>query len=70
MTELDLESPTYGGGYVDAKYTSTAFLRDVAARGSEQARFAFDDVIVAWSRIDGLDEALRRRCLLPGGGSR
>ena len=47
VTELDLESPTYDGGYVDAKYTSIGFLRDVATRGNEQACFAFDGVIVA-----------------------
>jgi hypothetical protein len=57
VTELDLESPTYEGGYVDSKYTSLAFIRDVAARGSETARFAFAGVRVAWSRIDGLEEA-------------
>ena len=68
VTDLDLESPTYHGGYVDAKYTSMAFLRDVAARGSEQARFAFDDVIVAWSRLEGLDEALRAAARYPAEG--
>jgi predicted nucleotidyltransferase len=57
VTELDLESPTYEGGYVDSKYTSMAFIRDVAARGSETARFAFAGVQAAWSRIDGLEDA-------------
>jgi hypothetical protein len=42
-----------------------AFLRDVADRGSEQARFAFDGVIVAWSRLDGLDEAIRAAARYP-----
>jgi Nucleotidyltransferase domain len=59
VTELDLESATYDGGYVDSKYTSMAFIRDVADRGSETARFAFDGVQVAWSRIEGLEEACR-----------
>jgi len=68
VTELDLKSPTYEGGYVDAKYTSMAFLREVAARGSEQARFAFDGVIVAWSRVDGLDDALRAAARYPAEG--
>ena len=57
-TELDRESATYEGGYVDCKYTSLAFIRDVAERGSETTRFAFDGVTVAWSRLDGLDEAV------------
>jgi hypothetical protein len=65
VTELDLESPTYAGGYVDSKYTSMAFIRDVAARGSETARFAFDGVKVAWSRIDGLDDACRAAARYP-----
>jgi predicted nucleotidyltransferase len=65
VTELDLESPTYDGGYVDAKYMSMGFLRDVAARGSEPARFAFDGVIVAWSRLGGLDEAIQAAARYP-----
>jgi predicted nucleotidyltransferase len=64
-TELDLESPTYEGGYVDMKYTSVGFIRDVAARGSEVARFAFDGVIVAWSSIDGLEDELRAAARYP-----
>jgi predicted nucleotidyltransferase len=58
VTELDLESATYAGGYVDMKYTSVGFIRDVVARGSEQARFAFDGVTIAFSRIDDLEEEL------------
>jgi predicted nucleotidyltransferase len=65
VTELDLESPTYEGGYVDMKYTSVGFIRDVAARGSEVARFAFDGAIVASSSIDGLDEELRAAARYP-----
>lgn len=58
VTELDLESATYEGGYVDCKYTSLGFMREVAERGSETARFAFDGVTVAWSRVDGLENAV------------
>jgi Nucleotidyltransferase domain len=58
-TELDVESATYDGGYVDGKVTSMGFIRDVAERGSETARFAFDGVTVAWSRVDGLEAAVR-----------
>ena len=65
VTELDLESPTWDGGYVDSKYTSVGFIREVAARGSEPARFAFEDAIVAWTRIDGLDDVLRAAARYP-----
>jgi predicted nucleotidyltransferase len=65
VTELDLESATYEGGYVDGKYTSVAFIREVAAHGSEQARFAFDGVTVAFSRIDGLEDELRAAARYP-----
>jgi predicted nucleotidyltransferase len=68
VTELDLESPTYEGGYVDCKYTSVGFVRDVAARGSETARFAFAGVTVAWSRMDGLEDDLRAAARYPTEG--
>ena len=64
-TELDLESATYEGGYVDGKYTSVGFIRDVAERGTETTRFAFDGVTVAWSRVDGLEEAVRAAARYP-----
>ena len=64
-TLLDQESATYEGGYVDCKYTSVGFMREVAARGTEQARFAFDGVDIAWSRIDGLDDAVRDAARYP-----
>jgi predicted nucleotidyltransferase len=64
-TELDLESPTYEGGYVDMKYLSVGFIRDVAARGSEVARFAFDGAIVAWSSIDELENELHAAARYP-----
>jgi predicted nucleotidyltransferase len=65
VTELDFNSATYEGGYVDSKYTSVGFIRDVADRGSETARYAFDGVTVAWSRIEGLDAELRAAARYP-----
>ena len=41
---------TYEGGYVDGKYVSPGFLAEVAARGSEPARFAFQDAAVLFAR--------------------
>ena len=64
-TELDRESATYDGGYVDGKYTSVAFMREVAERGSETTRFAFDGVTVAWSRVEGLEEVVAAAARYP-----
>jgi predicted nucleotidyltransferase len=65
VTELDVESATYEGGYVDIKYTSVGFIRDVAERGSEQARFAFDGVTIAFSAIDDLKDELSAAARYP-----
>jgi len=59
VTELDRESAAYPGGYVDGKYTSVGFMRAVAERGTEQARYALDGAAIAWSRIQGLEEEVR-----------
>ncbi len=40
---------SYEGGYVDGKYISEAFLDQVAERGSEPARFAFQDAQLVFS---------------------
>ncbi len=48
----------YEGGYVDGKYVDIQIIRDVAARGSEAARFAFQDAQVLLSRVDGLAQLL------------
>jgi predicted nucleotidyltransferase len=50
---------TYEGGYVDGKYTSEAFLNEVSAKGSEPARFAFQDARVLFSKNPALTSVLR-----------
>ena len=65
VTDLDLESAVYEGGYVDGKYTSVGFMRTVAERGSEQARYAFDGAAIAWSRVPGLLEEVRAAARYP-----
>lgn len=45
-------------GYVDGKYVDVDFLRLVAARGSDPARFAFKDSRVLFSRIPDLEGLL------------
>ncbi|KAK5651909.1 hypothetical protein OQA88_11568 [Cercophora sp. LCS_1] len=58
MTFVSHDLCTYPGGYVDAKYTSLSFIRLVAEKGSEPARFAFEGAQVLLSRIDGLEDEI------------
>lgn len=62
---LDFETAHYPGGYVDGKVIDVAFLREVADHGSEPARAAFLDAIVAWSRIPDLDALLAPIAVYP-----
>lgn len=50
---------TYSEGYVDGKFISQAFLKQVAEKGSEPARFAFKDAQIQFSKIDGLEQLLQ-----------
>lgn len=52
-------------GYIDGKYVDLDFLRLVAARGSDPARFAFKDSRVLFSRIPGLDALLAEIARFP-----
>jgi hypothetical protein len=45
--------------YVDGKYISEAFLREVSAKGSEPARYAFQDSRVLFSRSPSLAPLLQ-----------
>ena len=56
---FDNQVCTYDEGYVDGKYLSLGFLRQLARSGSEPARFAFQDARVLLSRIDHLEEIIR-----------
>lgn len=49
----------YPEGYVDGKYLSEGFLAQVQARGSEPARFAFQEAQILFSRLAGLAEQLQ-----------
>lgn len=55
----------YPGGYVDAKLVDLCFLRDVAERGSDPARSAFEGAWVDYSEIAGLDGLLARIPVYP-----
>lgn len=49
---------TYPEGYIDGKYADVDFLRLVAERGSDPARYAFKDARILFSRVDGLEGIL------------
>ncbi|HEX9838530.1 MAG TPA: nucleotidyltransferase domain-containing protein [Anaerolineales bacterium] len=51
---------TYEGGYVDGKYLSLNFVKQVLAKGSEPARFAFEGSQVLFSKIEGFEEDICR----------
>ena len=48
----------YEHGYVDGKYVDERFLRLVAERGSDPARYAFQGTRILFSHVDGLDAVL------------
>jgi hypothetical protein len=51
---------SYEGGYVDGKYLSLSFVKQVLEKGSEPARFAFEGSRVLFSRVDGFAEDVCR----------
>lgn len=59
---------TYEAGYVDGKYISEGLLRQVAARGSEPARFAFKDARVIFSKDPALPALVEQSARYPSEG--
>jgi hypothetical protein len=49
-TFYDRDLCGYEGGYVDGKYVSPHLLQEIASRGSEPSRFAFQDARILFSR--------------------
>ncbi|HET7536904.1 MAG TPA: nucleotidyltransferase domain-containing protein [Candidatus Didemnitutus sp.] len=49
---------TYEKGYIDGKYVDLDFLRLVAQRGSDPARYAYQGNRILFSRVDGLEQLL------------
>ncbi len=49
----------YPGGYVDGKILNLQFLKDVAAKGNDPSRAAFEGAFVAYSHIPDLDALIR-----------
>jgi predicted nucleotidyltransferase len=58
LTQSDRALCNYEKGYVDCKYVDLDFLRLVAARGSDPARYAFEGAQILFSRVEGLGELL------------
>ncbi len=65
VTFFDLDLCTYQGGYVDGKYLSLSFVRQVAEKGSEPARFAFEGAQILFNRIEGFEQEIRRVVAYP-----
>lgn len=68
LTFLNIRALTacsYKGGYVDGKYSSLGFLRAVAEKGSDPARYAYKDAIVGFSRLEGLEDLLAAAARFP-----
>lgn len=62
---FNMELTTYEGGYVDGKYSTHEFVKQVAEKGSEPARFAFAGSRVLFSKIDGFEEDVRKAAQYP-----
>jgi hypothetical protein len=58
----------YEGGFVDGKIVNLAYLEDVADRGNEPSRAAFEGAFIAYSHIPGLDTLLQRIPVYPEDG--
>lgn len=65
VTFFNTELSTYEGGYVDGKYLSLSFLKQVADKGSEPARFAFEGSQILFSKAAGFEEEIRRIVAYP-----
>ena len=58
----------YDGGYVDGKIINLSFLEELADKGNEPSRAAFEGAFAAYSHIPGLDALLKRIPVYPEAG--
>ncbi len=58
----------YESGFVDGKIINLAFLEDVAEKGNEPSRAAFEGAFAAYSHIPDLDALLQRIPVYPETG--
>jgi hypothetical protein len=57
---FSLDYCDYPGGYVDGKIVNLDYIKAAAERANEVTRAAFNGAFVAYSRIPGLDDVIRR----------
>jgi predicted nucleotidyltransferase len=62
---IDKESAVYEGGYIDAKYISLRYIKQVALKGSDAARYAFRDAKILYSRINDLQDIINTAVRYP-----
>lgn len=62
---FNTELTDYPGGYVDGKYSTPGFVKQVAESGSEPARFAFAGSQVLFSKLDDFNADVRRAAQYP-----
>jgi hypothetical protein len=62
---MDLESADYPEGYVEGKYISESFMKAVAKKGSEPARFAFKDAVILYSGLNNLESVISAASAYP-----
>jgi predicted nucleotidyltransferase len=62
---FNMELTTYEGGYVDGKYSTRSFVRQVVEKGSDPARFAFEGSRVLFSKMDGFESEVRDAARYP-----
>jgi predicted nucleotidyltransferase len=65
LVYFERESCNYEGGYIDGKYISVDYIKEVAQYGSEPEKFAFKDAYIAFSRIPGLEELIKEATRYP-----
>lgn len=65
LTFFNIELCTYEGGYVDGKFLSLDFLKEVMEKGSDPARFAFEGSQVLFSRVAGFETEICRIAQYP-----
>ena len=58
----------YEGGFVDGKIINLAFLSDVAEKGNEPSRAAFEGAFLAYSHVPDLESLLQRIPVYPEAG--
>lgn len=62
---FDRGATDYEGGFVDGEFTTIAHIKRVAAAGSEPARYDFQDAIVTFDRLGGLEDLVRQAARYP-----